>query len=410
MRPGVPYGLRLHLQVRRGILAGVPARGDGVNQLPVGERVAVPVEVGFQIMGCFRLAGSDNEPQARLIQLAQVGGREHASVRNDDHVVGAVAFLEGFHGRQDRLGFRLVPLPTRDFQGEALPVDEQAHHDLGVHAPLLRIPHLSKLVFLLSLEIQGRHVVQDKRQVPARQGVAETRCGDLRPVVVPVGPLQSRLQGVAVARSNAELFKDKPGSPDGSGCDEAGGDKLEEPFITQCFFKPEEPVDATDRLQEQTRLLGDHNRLTRHLPRVGVQRQRLLARVQMIVRDAKQRGKLAVAVSSTDMLQHDIASIAALSDLHFDRTITPWHLANEHHEPTIPSPRGVSSTKTKHNPTRKNTLKRSRNQTQLCNSGGRRPPVPLSWPAVFRFREPGLFWWRGRCGAFPVVHRVVGDP
>lgn len=91
-----------------------------------------------------------------------------------------------------------------------------------------------------------------------------------------------------MARSNAELFEDQSGSPDGSGRNEAGGDKLEERLITQRLLKPEEPVDATDRLQEQTRLL---------------------ARAQVFAGNFRQRGKLAVVVSSTDMLQHDIAPI-----------------------------------------------------------------------------------------------------
>ena len=174
-----------------------------------------------------------------------------------------------------------------------------------------------------------------------------------------------------MARSNAELFEDQSGSPGGSGRNEAGGDKLEERLITQRLLKPEEPVDATDRLQEQTRLLGDHNRLAWSLPRPNAERQPLLAQAQVFAGNFRQRGKLAVVVSSTDMLQHDIAPIAALSDLHFDRPITSWHLANEHHEPTIPSPRSVPSTPAKHNPTRQNTLTKNRNHTQLCNSGAR---------------------------------------
>ena len=49
-----------------------PPGGDGVNDLPVGEGVPTPVEVGLQIPWGPDLSGPDNEPQPRLIQRTQV--------------------------------------------------------------------------------------------------------------------------------------------------------------------------------------------------------------------------------------------------------------------------------------------------------------------------------------------------
>lgn len=50
-----------------------PLGGDGVDDLPVGGGVPVPVEVGLQIPRGPGGAGADDEPQPRLIQGRQVG-------------------------------------------------------------------------------------------------------------------------------------------------------------------------------------------------------------------------------------------------------------------------------------------------------------------------------------------------
>jgi hypothetical protein len=53
--------------------------------------------------------GSDDEPQPRLVQLAQVARRQHAGV-GDHHVCDAVPGLELLHDRQDRQCLGLVAL------------------------------------------------------------------------------------------------------------------------------------------------------------------------------------------------------------------------------------------------------------------------------------------------------------
>ena len=67
---GVPdwLGLLRHVVLD---LAGV-LRGDGVDDLPVAERVPVPAEVGGQVDGCFRGAGADDEPQVRFLQAVRL--------------------------------------------------------------------------------------------------------------------------------------------------------------------------------------------------------------------------------------------------------------------------------------------------------------------------------------------------
>ena len=75
----VPHRLGLAALVPLGVRASFG--GDGVNDLPVGGGVPVPVEVGLQVAWGPGGAGADDEPQPRLIQGRQVGGREHAGAR-----------------------------------------------------------------------------------------------------------------------------------------------------------------------------------------------------------------------------------------------------------------------------------------------------------------------------------------
>ena len=67
----VPDGLTTLADVPLALRA--PPGGDGVNELPVGEDVPVPVEVGLQVARGPGDAGPDDEPQPRLIQRRQVG-------------------------------------------------------------------------------------------------------------------------------------------------------------------------------------------------------------------------------------------------------------------------------------------------------------------------------------------------
>ena len=65
---------------RLGLAALVPlaprasSGGDGVDDLPIGEGVPVPVEVGLQVAWGPGGAGADDEPQPRVVQGCQVGG------------------------------------------------------------------------------------------------------------------------------------------------------------------------------------------------------------------------------------------------------------------------------------------------------------------------------------------------
>ena len=125
----VPHRLGLETLVPLALRA--PLGGDGVNDLPVSEGVPVPVEVGLQVAWGPGGAGADDEPQPRLVQGRQVGGREHAGVSDDDEVLDAVGGLEGLRDGDDRGGLGLVSLPAADLERETGPVNQQPDDDLG---------------------------------------------------------------------------------------------------------------------------------------------------------------------------------------------------------------------------------------------------------------------------------------
>ena len=149
------------------------AWGDGVDDLTVGEGVAVPAEVGLQIDGRLGDPRADDEPQPGVVEVAQVGRGQHAGVGDDDHVGHAVAFLELLHDRDDRQRLGLVALEAADLEGEAAPVDQQADHDLRIDASFLGVADLAQpacaVVFLLGFEVERGHVVEHQADVAGGQ-------------------------------------------------------------------------------------------------------------------------------------------------------------------------------------------------------------------------------------------------
>ena len=71
---GVRVPHRLMTPADVALAPGASFGGDGVDDLPVGEGVPVPVEVGLQVAGGPGGAGPDDEPQPSVVQGRQVGG------------------------------------------------------------------------------------------------------------------------------------------------------------------------------------------------------------------------------------------------------------------------------------------------------------------------------------------------
>jgi hypothetical protein len=119
--------------------AALVLRGDGVDDLPVAEGVTVPAEVGLQVGRGLGEAGSDDEPQAGVVQIVQVARGQHPGVSDHDHGVQAVALLERLDDRDQGGGLGLVALEAADLEREPVPVDEQPDDDLRVDPAFLGI-------------------------------------------------------------------------------------------------------------------------------------------------------------------------------------------------------------------------------------------------------------------------------
>ena len=144
--------------------------------------------------------------------------------------------------RDDGQGLGLVALKAADLQGEPVPVDEQADHDLGVDTALLGVAHLAQRVLVLGLEVQGRHVVQAQRHVPGREGVLEADGGDLVAVLARGGPRQGAAHRLLTGRRPSQVGQDTPGVQDRGGLHDPGDHQVAEGLVLD-HAEPEVGVD-----------------------------------------------------------------------------------------------------------------------------------------------------------------------
>jgi hypothetical protein len=139
---------------------GVPGR-DSVNDLPVGENVATPMEMRGEVDRGFHAARTDDEPQPSLVEGRQVRRAEHAGISGEHHrrIAEVMTIGETGDDRDKRGGLGRVALETANLQRESGAIHQEADDDLRIDAAFLPIPDLAYIVFILSLEVQRRHVV-----------------------------------------------------------------------------------------------------------------------------------------------------------------------------------------------------------------------------------------------------------
>jgi hypothetical protein len=99
-------------------------RRDGVDDLPVGERVPVPAEMRRQVQRRLGDLGADDEPQVRRVEFGEVLRRQHPGVGDHDHLGQLVTIGERGNDRDDRGGLGPVALEAADLEREPLPVHE----------------------------------------------------------------------------------------------------------------------------------------------------------------------------------------------------------------------------------------------------------------------------------------------
>ena len=84
-------------------------------------------------------------------------------------------------------------------------VHEKPDDDLRIDAAFLAVSDLAELVFVLDLEMQGRHVIHHQCHVSVSGGLAVTSRSQLASVTPPCDPGQTAVHPRPVHRNNPEL-------------------------------------------------------------------------------------------------------------------------------------------------------------------------------------------------------------
>jgi hypothetical protein len=115
---------------------------------------------------------------------------------------------------------------------------------------------------VLGFEVQRRHVVEDKGDIAAGQGMREADLGDPVAVTAVRAAGQGAAHGLVAGRSAPQVGQDPPGVQDRGRLDHPGQDQVPEHVIAQ-GIEPQVIVDAVQRLEQQPRVGRDHPRRPR---------------------------------------------------------------------------------------------------------------------------------------------------
>jgi hypothetical protein len=128
--------------------AHLPGR---LQDLAVGEVVAVPFEVPGQVVGGLGDPRADDEPEPGVLQRVQVRRREHPGVSDHDHVPHARALRErAQHGDQGG-GLGLAALEQVHLEREPGRARQEPGLDLRAGPVLLAHPDLAQFVLIPTL-------------------------------------------------------------------------------------------------------------------------------------------------------------------------------------------------------------------------------------------------------------------
>ncbi|MBF4476649.1 hypothetical protein IRZ34_02205 [Rhodococcus rhodochrous] len=129
---------------------------DDVEDLPIGENSAVPMEVGGEITRRIRGAGADYELQPGLVQRCEIGRGQHSGADGDDHLgpVEVVTGLELPHDRHNRVSLGRIALVASGLGRETGAVHQQPNNDCGSTRRSFEYPTFPQLVLLFCLEVQ----------------------------------------------------------------------------------------------------------------------------------------------------------------------------------------------------------------------------------------------------------------
>ena len=342
MSGGVPHRLIAEVLVPLGA-AATASGGDGVDDLPVGEDVAVEPEVGRQVDGGPGHARTHDEAHARLIQGRQIGGRQHAGVRHDHQVLDPGRAHELPDDRHDGGRFGPVALPTADPQGEAAPVHQQTHDDLRIDPALLGVADPAQVVLLVGLEVQGGHVVQAQAQVTAPGDAGQTGRRDPGAPVALDAAGQGPEQGAPGHRPDTALADHAGDLLLAGGLDAAGQRHLLEALVpAHRLTQPQALVRPGQRIPQQGAALGVDHRARDAGP--GAQGLKIQGRLPRqcgdpVASGPHQNGQLRLVMGRAQVLHDPPHPVLLGHDLHGRGSRSGAHLPDERaHTPTLQPP------------------------------------------------------------------------
>jgi hypothetical protein len=209
---------------RRLLTTERPCRGViAKDDLPIGENIAVPMEVGCEITGRFRGAGADDELQPGLVQRCEIGRGQHPGVGGDDHLdpVEVVTGLELPHDLPQSCESRPnCPRSIRSRAGNGA-IHQQPDNDLRVDSSFFRVPDFPQVIFLFCLEVQGRHVVQQQAQAAGFGGMSKALLSDPVPVLTCGNLLEVPFDRGVARRVRPEILQHPAGIEFRAGFDDA---------------------------------------------------------------------------------------------------------------------------------------------------------------------------------------------
>ena len=159
----------------------------------------------------------------------------------------------------------LVSLEAADLEREALPVDQQADHDLRIDPAFLGVADLAQPVLVLGLEVERRDVVEHERDVPAGQHVGEAQLGETVTVVPIEAAAQCALARGQARRDPAHLCQHPVRIQQAGGLDHPGDHHVTEHLITQ-RVEPEIRIHPGQHVIQQGRRRLQRPRPRHHRP------------------------------------------------------------------------------------------------------------------------------------------------
>ena len=242
-------------------------------------------------------------------------------------------------------------------------VYEKPDDDLRIDAAFLAVSDLAELVFVLDLEMQGRHVIHHQCHVSVSGGVAVTSRSQLVSVTPPCDPGQTAVHPRPVHRNNPELGQDPGAVQHRCRLDQAGQHELEERLITD-HIETQRLPSSPDHLNQQSGTAPSDHRRLRGCRCAEVQHL-LIWWDQLGPTGGHQHSQPCLVMDRPEMLDEPVFAAFLDHDLHSCRPGSGLHLPQQRAHPPDPTPRLVTHTTHPKRPDKHQHNPQTRTQPQL---------------------------------------------